>query len=180
MMCLELKTADEVRAHARAVQRRINAARAGATAEEPPPMVSDRLIDRRRPGEDNVPHDHDELDDKPLHAAAPLVPGHPTRSVLALAAEHFGLSLADIIGIGRGASVNLPRHVGFFVARRLGASLPKIGRAGHRDHTTVLHGCRLIEERIRFDHDLAAAVDAVGTKAAATFNAHWRPVRSDQ
>lgn len=43
------------------------------------------------------------------------------------------------------------RHVGFWLIRHLtGASYPEIGRImGHRDHTSVLSGCRRVEQDIR-------------------------------
>jgi hypothetical protein len=174
MMFTELKTAAEVREHARIVQRRINQRRASAPPPEPPPKR------RRAPPvvavKDDVP---EPINDRPLHALAPVIPGQPTRTVLAIAADYFGFQLVDVIGRRTQAFV-LPRKIGFFVARALGASLPKIGRAAQRDHSTVHHGCKTIEQAIRDDATIAVAVDAIGTKAAEAFGARWHPVRGEQ
>jgi chromosomal replication initiator protein len=46
-----------------------------------------------------------------------------------------------------------------YLARELtGLSLPRIGTAFGRDHTTVLHACRKVEEVVEADTKLAAAV----------------------
>jgi chromosomal replication initiator protein len=55
----------------------------------------------------------------------------------------------------RSRQVLLPRQVGMYLARRLtGLSLDEIGAYfGGRDHSTVLHACRKVEEGL--DHDAA-------------------------
>ena len=47
----------------------------------------------------------------------------------------------------RERSVARPRQIAMFLAKNLTTkSLPDIGRAFNRDHTTVLHGIKAVEE----------------------------------
>ena len=66
------------------------------------------------------------------------------RSVMAITARHFGLTLADLRGKSRQQTVAEARALAMYLARQLtGASYAEIGRQfGSRDHTTVLHACR--------------------------------------
>jgi chromosomal replication initiator protein len=54
----------------------------------------------------------------------------------------------------------LPRQVGMYLARRLtGLSLEQIGAYfGGRDHSTVLHACRKVEDALGQDVVLSGAV----------------------
>lgn len=63
-------------------------------------------------------------------------------------AEHYGLRMADMISACRMRAVARPRQVAMYLARQLTSrSLPGIGRKfGGRDHTTVMHAIRRIEE----------------------------------
>lgn len=59
----------------------------------------------------------------------------------AAVAAAFDLSLAEVISGRRLQHIVFARHVGFALAVRMTrASLPAIGRAFKRDHTTVMHG----------------------------------------
>ena len=63
-------------------------------------------------------------------------------------AEYFKIRIADLLAKSRRQSVTRPRQVAMSLAKELTThSLPEIGDAfGGRDHTTVLHACRRIEE----------------------------------
>ena len=63
-------------------------------------------------------------------------------------AEYFKIRVADLLSKSRSRSIARPRQVAMALAKELTShSLPEIGDAfGGRDHTTVLHGCRRIEE----------------------------------
>ena len=63
-------------------------------------------------------------------------------------AEHFNIRLADMHSARRARAVARPRQVAMFLAKQLTTrSLPEIGRKfGGRDHTTVMHAVRKIEE----------------------------------
>jgi chromosomal replication initiator protein len=68
-------------------------------------------------------------------------------------AEFYKLDLRELHSSRRVRRVARPRQVAMFLARELTSrSLPDIGRRfGGRDHTTVLHACRRIEELCRSD-----------------------------
>lgn len=63
-------------------------------------------------------------------------------------AEHYGLKLSDMHSARRARVVARPRQVAMYLAKQLTPrSLPEIGRRfGGRDHTTVMHAIRKIEE----------------------------------
>ncbi|PSL18299.1 chromosomal replication initiator protein DnaA [Shimia abyssi] len=63
-------------------------------------------------------------------------------------AEHYNIRLSDMIGPKRVRTFARPRQVAMFLCKQLTSrSLPEIGRRfGGRDHTTVMHGVKRIEE----------------------------------
>lgn len=77
-------------------------------------------------------------------------------------AAHYGVRQHDLLSDRRTANLVTPRHVIFYLCRRLTfTSLPMIGRhVGGRDHTTVLHGIRKIELRLQRGEDqLRASIE---------------------
>jgi chromosomal replication initiator protein len=72
-------------------------------------------------------------------------------------AEHYNIRLADMIGPKRLRTIARPRQVAMYLAKQLTPrSLPEIGRRfGGRDHTTIIHGVRRIEELMAMDSQLA-------------------------
>ncbi len=72
------------------------------------------------------------------------------------AADYYKIKLADMHSKRRTRSVARPRQVAMALAKELtNHSLPEIGDAfGGRDHTTVLHACRKIEELRESDRDI--------------------------
>ncbi|MCB2115609.1 MAG: chromosomal replication initiator protein DnaA [Rhodobacteraceae bacterium] len=76
-------------------------------------------------------------------------------------AEHFNIRLADMIGPKRTRTIARPRQVAMYLAKSLTTrSLPEIGRRfGGRDHTTIMHGIRKIEELKAADSQLSDDLD---------------------
>jgi len=72
-------------------------------------------------------------------------------------AEHYNVRLSDMIGPKRLRTIARPRQVAMYLAKQLTSrSLPEIGRRfGGRDHTTIMHGVRKIEELMATDSQLA-------------------------
>jgi chromosomal replication initiator protein len=67
--------------------------------------------------------------------------------ILQETAEHFGLSRDDLVGKSRSRPLTTARHVAMYLARECtGLSLIKIGELFERDHTTVMHGIKKIEQ----------------------------------
>ena len=65
-------------------------------------------------------------------------------------AEHFNIRLSEMTSERRARAVARPRQVAMYLAKQLTTrSLPEIGKKfGGRDHTTVMHAVRKIEELI--------------------------------
>ncbi len=78
-------------------------------------------------------------------------------------AEHYNLRLTDMHSSRRARQVARPRQVAMYLAKLLTArSLPEIGRKfGGRDHTTVMHAIRKVEELIDADAQIAQDVEVV-------------------
>lgn len=78
-------------------------------------------------------------------------------------AEHYNLRLSDMHSARRARNVARPRQVAMYLAKALTArSLPEIGRKfGGRDHTTVMHAIRKVEELIGDDAQIAQDVEIV-------------------
>ena len=76
-------------------------------------------------------------------------------------AEHFNIKMAEMTSSRRARIVARPRQVAMYLAKQLTSrSLPEIGRKfGGRDHTTVMHGVRKIEELIASDRALSEDVE---------------------
>ncbi|AQS49633.1 chromosomal replication initiation protein DnaA [Thioclava nitratireducens] len=76
-------------------------------------------------------------------------------------AEHYNVRLSDLVGPKRLRAIARPRQVAMFLAKSLTTrSLPDIGRRfGGRDHTTIMHGIRKIEELRGTDSQLAEDIE---------------------
>jgi chromosomal replication initiator protein len=80
--------------------------------------------------------------------------------ILTQVGRYFRVDPGELCSARRSREVLVPRQVSMYLARRLtGLSLVAIGeRFGGRDHSTVLHACRKIEEDIETDANLSRAV----------------------
>jgi len=67
--------------------------------------------------------------------------------------RHFGLSVADLKSHRRGRDISFPRQIAMYLSRTVAeASFPNIAeKFGGRDHSTVIHAVRVIEERRTVD-----------------------------
>lgn len=71
-------------------------------------------------------------------------------------ADYYKIKVSDILSKRRSRSVARPRQVAMALAKELtNHSLPELGNLfGGRDHTTVLHACRKIEQLKEESHDI--------------------------
>ena len=71
--------------------------------------------------------------------------------------EHFNIRLSDLIGPRRVRTFARPRQVAMYLCKQMTTrSLPEIGRRfGGRDHTTIMHGVKKIEELMQKDSQIA-------------------------
>ena len=76
-------------------------------------------------------------------------------------AAHFNIRLADMASARRSRSIARPRQIAMYLAKQLTPrSLPEIGRKfGGRDHTTVMHAVKVIEQMKGTDPVFAEDVD---------------------
>jgi chromosomal replication initiation ATPase DnaA len=95
---------------------------------------------------------------------APEVPAPAVLDVVELVAEVFGVGVPGIFSPSRRADLAWPRHVSMFLARQHTAlSLAQIGQAfGDRDHTTVMHACRKVEDKAAADPLIADDLAKLG------------------
>lgn len=83
-------------------------------------------------------------------------------------AEHYNIRFSDLLSPRRARPVARPRQVAMYLCKMLTVhSLPEIGRKfGGRDHTTIIHGVRKIEELVKEDATLAGDVEALKRQIA--------------
>jgi len=71
-------------------------------------------------------------------------------SVAIAVADHYQVSLADLLSPCRKANLARARHMGMWLAHQLnfGSSIGIAHAFGRQDHTTVLHGIKAARDRI--------------------------------
>jgi chromosomal replication initiator protein len=74
--------------------------------------------------------------------------------------SHFDVKQLDLVSQRRAVAIARPRQIAMYLAKRLTTrSLPEIGRKfGNRDHSTVIHAVRRIEELRGTDSEIDTAV----------------------
>jgi chromosomal replication initiator protein len=84
-------------------------------------------------------------------------------TVQKVVAEHFQMKVADLKSKRRQRAIAMPRQIAMYLSRKLtNASYPDIGdKFGGKDHTTVMHNVKKIEESLDRDLDLKAHIDAL-------------------
>lgn len=96
-----------------------------------------------------------------------LPPRAKISAIIRLVAAYYGIDPRMIVADKRDKEISLHRHVTMFLCCTCTThSTPLIGRQINRDHTSVLHGFRRIEQLIKTDERLAADIehlkDAIG------------------
>lgn len=83
-----------------------------------------------------------------------------------LVAESFGVSIEELISHKRTAELALARQVAMYMSRnKTGESLQSISHAfNKKDHTTVLHACKKVEEIMKNDLRIRSYVDNIAAK----------------
>ncbi|QEN09074.1 chromosomal replication initiator protein DnaA [Oceanispirochaeta crateris] len=74
--------------------------------------------------------------------------------------EYFNVTLSDMKGKKRTKQITFPRQIAMFIIREItDYSTTEIGlEFGGRDHTTVMHSCQRIEDRIKTDSTIEPTV----------------------
>lgn len=80
--------------------------------------------------------------------------------ILKIVGRHYNVARTDLLSPRRARTIVRPRQIGMYLAKKLTPrSLPEIGRRfGGRDHSTVLHAVRKIEDMLKTDDKLAREV----------------------
>jgi chromosomal replication initiator protein len=88
---------------------------------------------------------------------------------------HFGITVTELVSPSRAARVSWPRQLAIHLARELtDASLQAIGEAfGGRNHATVLHACKRVENRVSNDQQVVD--ELADLTASITSNLADRP-----
>ncbi len=81
--------------------------------------------------------------------------------ILRIVSRHYKVPRNELLSSRRSRDVVRPRQIAMYLAKALTSrSLPEIGRRfGGRDHTTVLHSVRKVEQMIKDDGDLAQEIE---------------------
>lgn len=83
-----------------------------------------------------------------------------------LTAESFGITVEDLVSSKRTSDLALARQIAMFIAReKINDSLQQIGYAfNKKDHTTVLHACKKIENMMKTNIRVKTIVDNIRNK----------------
>ena len=74
-------------------------------------------------------------------------------------AEYYGLSSAQVRGDSRKKEIALARHMAVYLTREMtGLSLPRIGDAFGRDHSTIINSCDKISKQVEASAEMRNAV----------------------
>jgi chromosomal replication initiator protein len=81
--------------------------------------------------------------------------------ILRVVGRHYNVAKSDLLSPRRARSIVRPRQIGMYLAKAMTTrSLPEIGRRfGGRDHSTVLHAIRKIDELAKQDEKLAREIE---------------------
>ena len=76
-------------------------------------------------------------------------------------AEYYNLRMGDLLSSRRARAIARPRQIAMYISKQLTTrSLPEIGRRfGGRDHTTVMHAVKKVEELRELDPSIDEDVD---------------------
>ncbi len=86
-----------------------------------------------------------------------------TDAIQKVVAERYNVSLGDLIGKRRTQNIAHARQVAMYLCRKLtGCSYPEIGALfGGRDHSTVIHAKKVVEERISATTEFKLEVESL-------------------
>lgn len=86
--------------------------------------------------------------------------------IVKVVAEHFGVSQEDIISKKRNSEYVIPRQICMYMIREhTTTSLDNIAKMlNKKDHTTILHGCKKIENEMLKNPDIKNKIDIIKKK----------------
>ncbi|MFC1638576.1 helix-turn-helix domain-containing protein, partial [Patescibacteria group bacterium] len=83
------------------------------------------------------------------------------RDIIQAVADFYDLTYEDLVNKGRRKRVAIPRQIAMYIIRNeLKSSYPEIGEfLGGRDHTTVMHAFKKIDQALKEDLKLKENID---------------------
>ena len=83
--------------------------------------------------------------------------------IMQTVSDYYSVTLSELVGPTRKREVTVPRQVAIYLTREMtGMSLPQIGEVfGGRDHTTIMHSCKVMENAINKDSSMKNLVNSV-------------------
>ena len=83
--------------------------------------------------------------------------------IMQAVSEYYNVTLSELIGPTRKREITVPRQVAIYLTREMtGMSLPQIGEVfGGRDHTTIMHSCKVMENAINRDSSMKNLVNTI-------------------
>lgn len=113
-----------------------------------------------------VYHEPITLDFARRHIPRLLVPttsGITVPAIIEVVARFHNLRAADITGKKRTRALTGPRHLAMYLARNhTQLSFPELGREfGGRDHSTIQHGCKKVEEELVENPELSYQIGLI-------------------
>jgi chromosomal replication initiator protein len=87
-------------------------------------------------------------------------------SIQNIVATYFNLNIQEMLSARRSRSLARPRQIAMYLAKQYTTnSLPEIGRKfSNRDHTTVIHAVKKIDDLIKKDNEIKQSVNEIKKK----------------
>lgn len=86
--------------------------------------------------------------------------------IINIVADHFDVTVDEISGSKRNSKIVMPRQISMYLCREMiDIPLTSISKfMGNRDHTTIMHGIKKIEENMKKDEGLANTIEILKKK----------------
>ena len=82
--------------------------------------------------------------------------------IIKAVSDYFMVKIADLKSTRRDRSIARPRQIAMYLAKELTSkSLPEIGSAFERDHTTIMHAIKVISQLVETDTSVASCVQTI-------------------
>lgn len=91
--------------------------------------------------------------------------------ILEVTADYYGLKISDLKSVRRERRIARPRQMAMYLSKLLTSlSLPDIGMHFERDHTTILHAIRTIEDLVAKDEQLQDDLERLSVHLKEGYN----------
>ena len=100
-----------------------------------------------------------------------LIKAHPKdnnknyEDALSVISSMYNISTTDLLGTSRQNKYVIPRHIAMYILKNhYGLTLKRIGQIFDKDHTSIMNGCKRIENELKTDKQIKMAVDSIVKK----------------